>query len=1485
MTDRLPAVALSRHDGSPGDGIHLAWALPGAAGLSVDGFTVQRRPAVPPPPQVCRTLTADELTALHRDHDLRLDTIVLTFRSAPCPAPVPVPPDDPHTDDPPPPRPVCRELGALVPGPRPNPLTVDGVTLTVQEPGGPPPASRVRDINGFRGLDMGTGVDVALPAPAGVVSVSGAHFAAPPRLLALDALGQVVDARTAPVPQSAEWTVLLTADAVTAVRIEVPDNEALLLRVCTNAYPSPPPAPDPPDPWGDGTVGCFTYTVELPRPHTRVSVRVTVPTALVVALRDGKAVGWVSGAGTVLAEFFGRPVDRIALTTSGRVTGLMVCAEPPVPEAAVEQEWASATTLVTGLQLPLRAADPALQVAADEAQRAASRLLPGETFPGPPFREVADLLGDCLAAAGSAPVTTMVTTLRDAPGGQGIDVHGWPMGQVLHADAAWRRMMGFGHVDPAAGLTAGSAYDYRVSARVRRRDLTERVLGFHTVPDGTTLPAMFQLAAIGIRTPGPAAVRRFPAGPADATRSTGRMGLPIDAAGPGQAVVLVLPAGTTRLVLEIEPALSAALAWTARSTPRWPGAPPATFAGPVPAQPRVELMFAEPVDRVRLTGSGLLYAVRVPVPAMVDDLGGDDPDDPVTVSTVLRGVVFAPTPRPAPPAVLGTVALQQPIGESDPATAPAPPTPIGFRVSWPVPPAGPAAPLWWPADLPAAPPTDVSGYVLEHRRVDTNEPFAERDGGTGLSTLVTANRATRDRIPSLAPGCDLTEVFPERPVVTPPVSALATFTDVLERGPGSAPPGSLHQYRVWSVDLIGRRSATAATGSVVRLEKWRPPPLPVAPDADAPDDANPARPRGVRARVLQATVAAELTADDRALLGNSTSAVVLQWGWTGEERRRDPWATEFRVYWQDRPPDAVTVELVGPALLVDGRWQMAATLDRAVPADAFAGRTVTSGGVAHRIYAHTGGLAATYLLEPSPVVAGAPPLPGRHRLRPVLRGGEQRPARWTERVAVVQLSAVTAYTFVIRDRLLPTAVDPLVTGWAGVSAADAQGYVPDEMLAPRPLAGRPGNESSVVPVSVSARYVGRPAFTPPPSLAQVPEVVLVVPAGAAEAGGEPVAVRLNLPSVLPGVAVPPGHGVQVERLALDDIAALLTVTGDDRLRVTPPAGAPFTYTLTAPADHAAILAQLRSGNVAQVESRFLLDALLAHQAEEAFEPLWVVRPPSPVAFGAFDDRLSVRAHRVVYRVRLVDQAGHVSQRGAVARRVVRVPSTRVPGTPRLALTPDATDAVTVDARMPEAFDVSHLLLFQHSTGLVAGAAFDVPPQLLVLPDRRGLAPGAGIRLRVPGAGLLAPVAVPVNAGTVTRAERAFTVTLPPVGLDRLALVWAAALTRDGVPSRVTGPVAGPTAPQPVATPVLAVTPGSATDRLTWSAPSAGSPAPAGFAVQRATGGGWTRVSPWLPETVTWADVDRPGGSAPRRYRLLARSTRGDLVLSNEVTTP
>jgi hypothetical protein len=174
--------------------------------------------------------------------------------------------------------------------------------------------------------------------------------------------------------------------------------------------------------------------------------------------------------------------------------------------------------------------------------------------------------------------------------------------------------------------------------------------------------------------------------------------------------------------------------------------------------------------------------------------------------------------------------------------------------------------------------------------VDAGGPFEEIDGADP-GTLVLGSRGGQRDPPPLSPGIDLEAAFQDDPAPIPPVSPLMSLDDVLvtaeHEGP---PPGSTHQYRIFSVDAVGRRSADACVGSVVRLEKRQPPPQPVGRPGPPPPGAIALS--GVRARALQA-IDPDLTDADRALLGQSDNAVVLEWGWTQAERDADPHATDI----------------------------------------------------------------------------------------------------------------------------------------------------------------------------------------------------------------------------------------------------------------------------------------------------------------------------------------------------------------------------------------------------------------------------------------------------------------------------------------------------------------------------------------------------------------------------------------------------------------
>jgi hypothetical protein len=1045
-----------------------------------------------------------------------------------------------------------------------------------------------------------------------------------------------------------------------------------------------------------------------------------------------------------------------------------------------------------------------------------------------------------------------------------IEVRPWPYALSLTTLAEWRRALGFGLLDPGQGLVAGDHYDYRVTGHFRRRDVEERLLGLHTLPSGTTLPATFHLGTVRLSGPAPRAVELFPPVPADALRGTGRNGLRLT---PGNPLSIAFAAPLTRVVLELEPAEAGPLSYTTRTSELLLGLSGTRFSAPVPPQARVTLDFPEPIDTLELEGTGFLYGLRLVAPS------GADPEGVVDRSVVVPDVAFVPTDPPPPPGALGTANLQVAIQPGQPeVTTRNPPHAMGFRLRWPPPLAGGAPPLW-PPDLGAAPPTDVLGYRLEHRRVDTSGPF-EEVGGQPQSTVFFGNRGARDAPQALGFGADVLLAYPEAVAPRPPVEPWLTIDDVLRSParPDGPPPGSLHQYRISSIDAIGRLSATPTAGSVVRLEKRIAPPPPRGPVGAPP--AGVVRPAGVRARVLQSTDP-DLPAEERALLGASLNAIVLEWGWTDDERERDPFATEFRVYFRPLPPDTVSGTLHGPVTPAGGLLEMACTLDRPVPADLLKGTYIQAGGYPFKVAAHTAGTGITVRFEPSVLQPGALPGPGPFEVGTALSGAERRPAAWPERTAVVPIGPGDPEPFVLRDRLTLDALHPRARAWVGVSSADGQPYVPDEVAAGVPNGGRPGNESSIAAVVAEARYLGRPVFEVPPPLPEIPEDVSPEPAGAT------VAVTRDFPALLPAVTIPPGHTVLVERFEMGTLAAALSRHADGGFGAMFPDRSQASYTLGNPDDRAALQAEIATGEPARIEGRFLMDLLL--RFPDRFESGWQPALPAPVAFGVMSDALPNRAERWLHRVRLVDPAGHSSRGAAIVPRIVRVASLRVPAPPEIATASSETDTLTLTARVHQAFDLKWLVLFTAVAPATepAGDLTQTPARVLRIPDRRDLYPDDGLRLRLPD-GTLLPAAQAVDAlasGTPAVPDLLVPATLQP-GFGKRVVVWAVTMTRDGIPSRLAGPVTAHTGPAPLVVPGLIVTTAGGTDTATWAPLALGTE----LSLERSTDGGqsFRQVSPWLPSRATLYMLP---GEGPRIYRLALRGRQGQAPTTGPAVAP
>jgi hypothetical protein len=1498
MHQPFVAAAISRQDGSAGDGIHLLWTAPPSAGYSVKGYDIQRRTALTQREQICYTLTSDELLRLHRDLRLETSLVSLAVRRAECPTFPPKPPDEPFQE----PTPEhCVDFRTFPPKVGRNPRTDRGVSFRLQNPAGVPAnRTEVKKIVNFTGLDCGLRMEIALPVRASVVELTMVHFSRPARAEAFNADGTSASAAVMTAASGQAETLRLSGANINRLIVNAPADETLLLMICyqpaaqeraqelaqESGRPSSFAIPEsdlhPATSAGSvsslaiaaiGQPICLAYDIDLRGAHHFVQVIAGAPGILAIALRDGKAVDTrmvTSGSGLQVAIFQNRAVDRVLLYTSRPLSSLTICVDILPDPRKEEAEWSGVTFIAKNIQMPLRSVNGALATPAAEDGLASSRLLAGESFDAPAFREVADAMNEAAAEAAVASPVWFTTLTRERTEDQFIEVRAWPYGFALLAEAPWRRMLGFGYLDKGGGLTPGAAYDYRITGYFRRRDVEERLYGFHTIPLGTTLPASFHLGDLLLNTLRPARVEMFPAVASTALRSAGRKGIALEPAGffGAQSLLITFSSPVMRIVLEFEPAAMHSLSYEAKTSDYLFGLSGATFSGGVPAGTRVTLDFPEPVDTLALKGRAFLYGIRV-----VTSPAGADPDEIIAQSVVVPGVRYEPTAPPAAPPFLGTMNLQEPVVAGDPAvTTQNPPDLLGFRLLWiPPPAAGSSWPIPWPPDVSLFPPFDVVGFHLERRRVDVATPFEEIDAQKP-HTLFFGNRGSRADTPQLFQGIDLLRVFPDSAKIEPPISIFMDVDDVLVKmETGGPPPGSLHQYRIFSVDAIGRRSAAATLGSIVRLEKRIPPPPPVGPQTPPPAGAT--VPSGVRARALQASDP-ELTAADRALLGSHANAVVLEWGWTAEERKRDPYARNFRVYWQPVPPDKVIGSLTGVAAPVAGRWEMSASLNQAIAADAMAGRYIRAGNYPFKVASHTAGQMITIRVERSVLDAGAVPLASDFEFHPVRRGDELRPAAWPERTAIVPITASESYQFVFNDRLTIDAAHPRVRVWVGVSAADDQSYRPDEIPAARPNGGQPGNESSIAAVSVEARYIGRPVFTVPPPLANVPEQV------ADETPAELVPVRLDLGALLPAVSIPASHRVALERLGADALVSLISARNDNAIGVALPDGSSTSYVLANPADQAAFLAQIRSRTPARVEGRFLMDLLLRFPAQ--LERLWQPALPAPVAFAAVADTLPNKAERYLHRIRLVDAAGHVSEGAAILPQFVRVPSLRSPAAPEIAMDNSESDVLAITARMRDAFDLKWLLLF--SLGVDATTPADAQilekPQLLRQPNRRDLYPNDGVRLRLRDGTLLAPLAVDVGTGTLETPDRVLNLTLTP-GFEKRISIWAVAMTRDGVTSRFAGPRTAFTGPSPLVPPTLSVTTAAGEDLATWTALAV----PAEVAVERSLDGGanWERVSPWLPETISPRSFAVPiSGTGSRRYRLALRGSRGRSVTGTEV---
>lgn len=1119
------------------------------------------------------------------------------------------------------------------------------------------------------------------------------------------------------------------------------------------------------------------FVQELDRPVERATVQAAARIAVAIALRDGKSVALgVSGASPATIELLAPAIDTIVVYALAPQS-ITIC----VYDRALQKDdgdWAAAPYVAKHLTLPIRETDPGLATPAQELAAAQARLVGGETLAQADFARLAATLRDPAAGAalGRSGERTALVRSDAAQSYEEMPFDVQLGALALHPRS--RRMLGFGFAD-RKGLTPGASYRYRITGRFDAADLTDAIYSVHRVPASTVLPAAFSIRDVGLRFQVPVAVVLDPAPPASALHAASRRGIRIDTTGydaswllpslDAWSAIVSLPYPVDKLVLEV----AQGHAFTYAAGLPWSFGSPAP--APLPPGPRAELSFASPVMELRLAGSGTLYALRIP----------SGQKGVIELHAYAGPVTFAAQPLPAPPTVLAVANLQQPpvtlSGPIDESTAVPPRPAAGFKLTWlPVTSGGFAA---WPDDLDAGPPLDALGYVIEHRRVTPPATYGPWEPLSGGDNLTLGSRDATAPDVRLEYGCDLDALFPAvRPRGTDAGLALYLSDVFGEKDPTTGavrpaqPFGSYHQYQIRAMDAVGRISGTATLSNVVRLEKHVPPPLPVGPQPPPALDANGhvSAPPGPRARAI-VRGAAGLTPADVTLLGAHQNAVVLEWGWRQQERDLDPSTSEFRVY-SSPPPDVVHATVTAVASAAPN-WQLALATDLPLVADELAGQWIASNGYPFLVASNTAGSTPTVVVEMSKLQPATQPVAGPLVFGRPLRPAHTRPGGWAQRVAVYPLTAADTYRHVFYDVLALSAAQPRDVLWVGVSAADAQSYVPDERGA-GVNANRPGNESAVAACTVAARYRGQPVFSVPPPLGDVPELVTDEPTG------RQILVSLDLAALLGG-ALPAGAPAALERCSSDEILNRVTVSGSDVV-LTHPDGSHETIAFPNPTDHAAVLAAL-DAHPERLANRYLLHLVAAASDPAAF---FTRISADVVAVGTVNDRLPPKPGRFLYFVRAADALGHLSDGGALLPVVVRVPSTASAATPRRRALTTTNTQISLTVGLGIDPDTTVALLFAAFSPPGTQPAPQGETELLRTPNRRDLYPHDGLRLRLSDGTLLAPAAVKnlADADVTVEADGTRVATLSaPAAHGAWATVWCYALTRDGIPSYACGP--------------------------------------------------------------------------------------------------
>jgi hypothetical protein len=1125
--------------------------------------------------------------------------------------------------------------------------------------------------------------------------------------------------------------------------------------------------------------GFVVFIQELTQVVERVTVEVVGKLAITIGLSGGKTVGVDIGHGMPAKMELRAPVIDTVLVYTLSPETVRICAYDRPSAKGQPDPWAHAPYIVKGLTLPIHQADPTLTTSSQEYAAAIFRVLPGETLSKVDFDRLAATLRAPTAASSLGRSGGRTVLVRSDPTQSYEELSFNSQLSTLAVHPMARRVLGFGYAD--RHVIPGRTYIYRLTGRFEAADLSDAIYDVHDVPSTTVLPAAFSIRDVTFRFQTPVKVVLNPVPPSAALHAVSRHGIRVDTSGYDSSYVLpslaswsasiILPKPVTRLVLEVAVGHSFKYAV---GMPWAFGSPLATI---LPPGPTVTLTFPIPIMELRLVGVGTLYALRIP--------SGAAGVGPVFADSA--PIVFQAQPLPAPPLTLAASGLQQPpttlTGLIDEST-PVPPRSLpGFDLRWL--PASTSGLTVWPKDLDAGPPLDAIGYQIEHRDVTLPATYGAWEPISGGDNLTLGSRSAVNETLGLEYGTDLGAVFPATRKKPATGSYLLHHSDIFGQTDPSTgvtrPPaalGSSHQYQIRAMDAVGRVSSTTTLSAVVRLEKHIPPPLPTGPQPSPSLDASGhlTSPPGPRARAI-VKGAPGLTAADTALLGTHQNAILLEWGWRQAERDLDPTTAEFRVY-STAPSDVVNATIASVTSSA-GTWRLVMTTDQALVTDELVGQWISSGGYPYQVSHNGAGTNPLVTVAVSKLQPTRAPVPGPVTFGRPLRPEHQRPTGWSQRVAVYPLTVGDTYSHVFHDVLNLSLAHPRDGIWVGVSAADAEPYVADELTSGL-NSNRPGNESAIVTSAVAARFQGQPIFTPPPPIEDVPEQVTDEPTG------RQVLASIDVDALLAG-ALPAGSPIALERCSIDDVISRTSLSGTDVV-LTLPDGTQETIPFPNSADHAAVVASLNSDNPERLVNKYVLHLVAASTNPNSFFSRISVDLDK---VGAVKDRLPPKPGRYLYLVRAADALGHISDGGAILPIAVRVPSMALAVTPQRRGLTSTDTSVTLAVAFRDDPDTTTALLFAFFDPAHTSPITQAEAELLRIPNRRDLYPNDGLRLRLSDGTLLAPklvksladVDVVIEADGTRVANLSVTATK-----DSWATLWCFGLSRDGIPSYVDGPI-------------------------------------------------------------------------------------------------